>query len=448
MTLNLSHCNITNQGAEMIATALLETVSLEKLDLSNTMINTIKVVKICNSLQVLSSLKIFNLNNNDVDDDATDSIAAVICNNHLTEKLNISSNKFCYSGTLKIAIALKNAENFKVLDISNNFIAFEDCRTDLAVALSSCPVLQELNMSQNLLSLTDVLTIAQHFRNHSTLEILDMSDNIISFSSACEFMVDILLSVNQALVSLIVCSRNIRPRCTEEYLSFPISENVSNKFTFQNVYLLPHPSLDINNTQTKFIKATETCPISNGDVISYYADHIGGTFYNQYHNFAIIIPPGAISQGECVEIQATASHFGPYKIPNGFYPISSYFWLSANYKFKSSVYLIMNHYAKIRGLKDIDNLHVLHTCAHDNDDIKEMSKITDGVYFDNKIGYCVLATKHFCSYCQAKGDKRIPEYLLACYYTYDDPDSESFIAEVSFCPSNSECKKVCNSFIL
>ena len=438
ITLNLSHCNITNQGAEMIATALIETVSLERIDLSNTMINTANVVKICNSLNNLSSVKIFNLNNNDIDDDASDSIAAVICNNCLIEKLSISNNKFCYTGALKITNALKNAKNLKILDISNNFIAFEDHRIDLAVALSNCSVLQELNLSQNLLSLTNVLAIAQHFRNHATLKILDMSDNTISFSSACEFIVDILLSVNQTLVSLIVCDRNIRPRCTEEYLSFPSNENVS-KFVLQKVDLLQHPSLD---TQTKFIKATETCPVSNEDVISYYADHNGGTFYNQYHNFFIIIPPGAISQGKCVEIQATASHFGPYKIPDGFYPISSYFWLSANYKFKSSVYLIMNHYAKIRGLEDIDNLHVLHTCAHDNDDIKEMNKITDGVYFDNEIGYCVLATKHFCSYCQAKGDKHIPEYLSACYYTYDDPDSESFIAEVSFCPSNSECKKV------
>ena len=63
MTLNLSHCNITNQGAEMImiATILLETDALERLDLSNTMLNTANVVKICHSLKVLSSLKIFSL---------------------------------------------------------------------------------------------------------------------------------------------------------------------------------------------------------------------------------------------------------------------------------------------------------------------------------------------------------------------------------------------------
>lgn len=102
----------------------------------------------------------------------------------------------------------------------------------------------------------------------------------------------------------------------------------------------------------------------------------------------------------------------------------------------------MNHYAKIRNLEDISNLYVLHTCAHDNDDIKKMNKVTDEVYFGYEIEYCVLATKHFCSYCQAKNVEVIPEYLLACYCTYDDPVSKSLIAEVSFCPSNSECKQV------
>ena len=442
MTLNLSHCNITNQGAEMIATVLLETVSLEILDLSNTMLNSIKVVNISNSLKIRSSLKVFNLSDNDIDDDATDSIAAVICNNCLIEKIYLSNNTLSYAGALVIANALKITKTITVLDISNNFITSEESVKDLAVALSSCTVLQELNLSQNLLTFTNVLTIAQLFRYHPSLKILNMSDNIMSFSSACECIVDILLSVNQTLITLNVCGINIRPRHTEDYLSSQNCEIVYTKFTLQNLHLLEHSLLNITDTQTEFIKATETCPISNEDVISYYASHVGGVFHNQYHNFAIIIPPGAISQGECVEIQATVSHFGPYIIPDGFYPISSYYWLSANYKFKVSVYIIMNHYAKITSLEDIDNLHVLHTCTHDNDDIIEMSKITDGVYFDCAIGYCVLATDHFCSYCQAKKVKHIPEYLLACYCTYDDPESGSFIAEVSFCPSNSECQKV------
>ena len=69
-TLNVSGYNITDQGADMIATVLLETVSLTKLDLSNTMLNSVKATKIISALKNISSLKVFNINNNDIDDEA------------------------------------------------------------------------------------------------------------------------------------------------------------------------------------------------------------------------------------------------------------------------------------------------------------------------------------------------------------------------------------------
>ena len=107
----------------------------------------------------------------------------------------------------------------------------------------------------------------------------------------------------------------------------------------------------------------------------------------------------------------------------------------------------MNHYAKIRNLDDINKLHVLQSsaCHYDsNDSCLVMSTFPDGgkVSFDYEIGYCVLATNHFCSFCQTKSVKHIPEYLLACYYTYNEPSSGSLIAEVCFCPSSSDCRKV------
>ena len=447
-TLNVSGYDITDQSTNMIATVLLETVSLTNLDLSNTMLISSKANKIFNALKNISSLKDFDISKNDIDDRATDSITAVIYCNCLMEKINLSHNRFSYVGVLNIANALSNT--IRVFDVSNNFIASSSI-VDLATALSERPMLQELNISRNLLNFTSLLTIPQFFRHHPTLQSLDLSGNTISFSSASEFITDVMLSVNQTLVNLNVCGRNIRPRNIEGYLSAPSTENNSTAFTLQSLYSLQHSSLDI---QTNFIKVTETCPVSSDDIVSYYVDHLGGVFYNQYHNFVIVVPPGAVSQGDCVEIQGTANHIWPYLIPDGLYPISSYFWVSANYKFKTPVYLIMNHYAKVQNLEDVSSLHVLHKCALDpngmNDDLV-MDTIPDGVYFDIEIGYCVLATNHFCSYCQAKSVKHIPEHLLACYYTYEDKSSDghrSLVAEVCFCPSNSECKKVTNILYL
>ena len=437
-TLNLSGCTINDQGTDMMAAILLETVSLAKLDLSNTMLNSVKATKINNALKNISSLKVFNINNNEIDDRAAAGIISVIRSNSLIKSMNLSYNKLCYTGILNIAKALsKNIEKF---NISSNFILSGNI-ADLAFVLSQCSVLQELNISENLLMLANVLTIAQFFRHHPTLQTLDLSGNTFAFPSACEFIVDVILSVNQTLVNLNVCGRNIKPRYIKDYMS-PSSENDTNRFTLQNLHLLQYSSLNIVDPQ---IRVKETCPISNKDIIFYCVDHLGGVFYNQYHNFAIIIPPGAISYGDSVEIKVTTNYFSPYIIPDGFYPISSYFWVSANYEFNVSVYFIMNHYAKIRSLDDISNLHLLHKCAHNSNVLNEdltMSKISDGVYFDFEIGYCVLATNHFCTYCEAKTDSEMPEYLTACYYTYEESSSGSHIAEVCFCPTNYNCKKV------
>ena len=157
-----------------------------------------------------------------------------------------------------------------------------------------------------------------------------------------------------------------------------------------------------------------------------------------------MIPPGAVSQGDRVEIQATASRFGPYKLPDGYYPISGYFWLSACYTFNIPVYLIMSHCAIIRNLKDIENLCVLQACVRDltiSDGRLVMKEVLNGVYFDYEICYCIFTTDHFCSFCLAKKIKHIPERFSAFLHTYDANDTEH-IAEVCICPLICDCRKV------
>ena len=436
--LNISGYKITDQGADMLAELLPQMISLEKLDISNATLNAAKANKINNALKSLSTLKTFNMSNNNINDKAANSVVAAINSNPLLERIYLSGAMLSSAGILQIAVALSTTESIKILDISNNFIASDNIE-ELATALSKCPILQELIISQNSLMFTGVVKIAWCFRNHPTLQTLDLSDNDVSFSSACEFIVDVILSVNKEILSLNVSGRDIRPRFIDDYLTPPDSEKALSRFSFQDLYLLQHSSLNTVDIQTKIIKVNEPCPIPGNGIIAYYVDHTGGVFYNQYHNLALVIPPGAVSQGECVEIQTTANSYGPYEIPDGFYPISSYCWLSADYTFHVQVYLIMSHYAKIRSLEDIDHLYVLQACAYDSVNGGKtfvMNTVPEGVCYDYEIGYCVLATNHFCSFCQAKNDTNIPEYLLVTFYTYED------VAEVCFCPSSSECRKV------
>ena len=207
------------------------------------------------------------------------------------------------------------------------------------------------------------------------------------------------------------------------------------------------------NMPNSFIEAKEeSCPIKDQYIVSYYVDHDGGTFYNQDHDFAIVVPPGAVLQGDCVEIRATASSFGPFQFPNGYSPVSSFFWASSDYTFKFPVYFIMSHYAVIKNVNDINSLCVLQACAHNfnitNEKKLMMAELLNGVYFDCELRYCVITTQHFCSFsAQERNEGNLSKWFKVFCYEYLRPgesNREEYFTEVCFCPHNCDCSKVGN----
>ena len=426
------------------------TTLIECLDLSYHKLNTVEAINI--ALLNTISIKCLKMNNNEICDEAAGCLAAIICKNLSLTELNISYNKLTLSGITGIINALSKSNTIEVLDISYNCIAPNNT-DDLAVALSACTRLKILNISHNSLTFTCILKIAQKLRDHGNLQTLNISNNIKSFVSEAEVLVDIILSANNSLTHLDISGRNIRPRFAGDYLSPPLGcEENSCRFLLHNLYLSEFVSLTdliFENTSVvtppNFIQAIEECPIPNSDIISYYVNHNGGTFYNQDHDFAIVVPPGAVLQSDgTVEIQATASYkyFKQYQFPDGYLPVSSVFWFSADYTFKIPVCLIMSHYASSRS----KNLHFMQACIRDltiSDDGKfVMKEVTDGVYIDDKIGYCLFITDHYCSVCLRKNNTKLPGRFSALFYTYVDGDV--FNADLCFIPSNSDCRRVCN----
>ena len=452
--LNIPDCNITDKGMELIISFLAESTSLENIDISNGNLNTSKATGIMRALKNITSLKSLNISNNAVCQEASVDIADFISNNPLLAKLNFSHNNIS-TGVLNIAIALSEINFIKSLDISRNYIK-DDCIGDVVSALAQCLMLEELSISHNLLTFTGIVRVAEGLRGHYNLKNLDVSNNLTSFHSESEFLVDVILSTNQSLVFLNVCGRSIRPRFADSHLYPPPgTELLSVRFPLQSLYLSRFPLFDmltfkninVNAPQFKFIEATEkNCPIFDQNIISYYVDHDGGTFYNQDHDFAIVIPPGAVSQNKCVEIKATASHFGPYRFPEEYHPVSSFFWINSNYTFKIPVYLIVSHYAVIKNINDIDSLCVMQ--AHDHSITDEgkliLNEILNGVYFDHEIRYCVLTIKHFCSFSvQDKTGSLSKKFKALCYsYKCDDEDMDKYMTEVCFCPNSCDCSKV------
>ena len=458
-TLNISGCNISDKGKELIVAVLAKTILLENIDMSNINLNTVRVTAVIRHLKNITSVKSLKLSSNAISEEAANDLADFICNNPLLEKLNLSHNSIS-TGVLRIAISLSNINSIKSLDISRNYIT-ADFIEGIVSALAQCLTLEELNLSHNSLTFTGIVKVAEGLRGHRNLQNLDLSNNLILFHSEGEFLVDLILSTNQSLVYLNISGRNIRPRFSNDHLFPPPDTKLaSTRFLLQNLYLSRLPSFDmftfnsdVMDIPDKFIEATEEiCPVPDQNITSYYVDHDGGTFYNQDHDFAVVVPPGAISQGDCVEIKTTASEFGPYQFPNEYHPVSNFFWTSSNYTFKIPVYLIISHYVVLKNISDIDSLCVLHSCIHDLSVTSEgkliMKEILRGFYFDREIRYCVVSTQHFCSFSvhdRSRGSLS-KQFRVYCYdYVCSDEDAgEQYITEVCFCPNRCDCCEVAN----
>ena len=458
-TLNFHGCSISDKGKEFIMAVLSKTTLLEKFNMSNSNLNTIKATEIIRVLENVSSVKSLNLSYNTICEEAANVIAQFVSSSPLLGELNISHNNIS-TGVLHIAVALSNINFIKSLDISKNCITAAYIE-GIVSALAQCLTLEDFNISNNLLTFTGIVKVAEGLRGHHNLQTLNLSNNLTSFHSEGEFLVDVILSTNQSLVYLNVCGRNIRPRFTNgHFFPPPGTELTSARFLLQNLYLSRSPSFDMLTFKSKtidvpdkYIEATEeSCPIFDQNIVSYYVDHDEAAFYNEGHDFAIVIPPGAVSQGECVEIKATASFFGPYQFPDECHPVSSFFWISSDYTFKIPVYLIMSHHAVIKNVKDINSLCVLQApaCRHNlcitDKEKLIMKEVINGVYFDCEIRYCLLKTQHLCSFsAQDKSQGSLSKkFNVLCYdyKHYDEDNGEEYITEVCFCPDNCDCKKV------
>ena len=448
-------CRITNRVTEVMATILTNTVYLEELDISHTKLFTANYVKINKALATITSLRLFRMNNNYIFDSTAESITAAVNSNSSLVELNLSNNMFTL-GMARIVDTLSKNNTIKILNISNTSISNNNIQ-NVATALGNCATLQSLDLSKNSLHFNGVLQIVQTMRCHPNLQALLLEENSINVSCLpeCEFLVDVILSTNQKLSYLNLCGRNIRPRFTADHLISPCNNTKPGQFVIQNLYLLhylftvssvSHP----NETHSNFTKSIENCPFFSNGIASYHVDHTGGTFYNHEHNFVVVIPPGAVLPGETIEIQATASRFGPYQLPKGYCPISSYFWISANYTFKIPVYLILSHHASFKNVIDVNAVCAMESCAQNicttSDGMLLMDKVLNGVFFDYKIGYCVISANHFCSYCLAKNDVNLPDKFYASCYTYNC--NQRVKVEICMCHVNKECIEVCKNLII
>ena len=151
--------------------------------------------------------------------------------------------------------------------------------------------------------------------------------------------------------------------------------------------------------------------------------------------------------GDVVQIQAAASLFGPYAIPEGLHPISAYVWLGACYTFKKRIQVEIEHHVFVSRLEDSEELCLLTACDKDRTigpsllEMHEETHVELQVTIDGSFG--CFSTDHFCSYCLAKKSERIIDRIAAYHVVPNNYRSvDEFKSEICFCYDLEPCTMV------
>ena len=181
-------------------------------------------------------------------------------------------------------------------------------------------------------------------------------------------------------------------------------------------------------------------------IISRLFDYDGGELIIKEHAVKVTIPVGAIDKGYNIQIEAAASLFGPFIIPEGYYPISAYVWIGACYEFKKKLVVEIEHDSFLTE-ESMSEFCILTVCEKDVYGEEKLLKLHEDdceYHYEVNKSTCTFFTHHFCSKClAAKGDVNPPKRIRVYHYVPMDYTSKiEFITEVCFCNDLYVCKQV------
>ena len=196
----------------------------------------------------------------------------------------------------------------------------------------------------------------------------------------------------------------------------------------------------------------EKCSLKDCQIVSKLLDYDGGELLIKEHAVKVTVPFRAIEYNSMVQIEAAASLFGPFIIPEGYHPISAYVWIGACYEFEKNLAIKLEHDIVVSEETDISELHVLTACeedicsGEDNQIFYKMHEDTCEYNYELNKSTCTILTSRFCTKClSAKGKAKKAKRIIMYHYLPEDFKSVfEFITEVSFCYDLKFCKEVCN----
>ena len=173
--LNISHNNISDQGADDIAMFISQNTELQELDLSHNNLQAAGAIKICRT-NISKLIKFSISHNNIITTEVSNDMAAFISLNNKLQLLDLSYCNLRFASTFK---NMQSANHLSVLKIVNCYIISEAAK-ELATLLQYSSKLTEINFSHNNLSTTDAVKFFKGMKSVSDLVAIDISYNMIS----------------------------------------------------------------------------------------------------------------------------------------------------------------------------------------------------------------------------------------------------------------------------
>ena len=204
--IDLENNNIDEDASHELATALHSNNVLEQLWLRGNKLNTAGALYILNSLEYLTTLQVLDLSYNNISSQSTDGIAAVIDSNLSLNQLWLDGNDLHSTGTIKICKALKKIRTLSILSLCNNGIT-NDAADELSAVITQNVLLEDLLLSNNQLHSTGIELIAESLNKLIKLRKLDLFNNNIGKEGASSLAV--VVQNSTSLQDLFLSSNNL-----------------------------------------------------------------------------------------------------------------------------------------------------------------------------------------------------------------------------------------------
>ena len=189
--INVSHNEIIDEAADELANVLLHNTLLQEFDLSYNSLSKLDSLRIFKEMKNISSLVKINVSHNEIIDEAADVLASVLLYNTLLQELDLSYNSLSKLDSLRIFKGMKNILNLVKINVSHNEI-IDEAADELANVLLHNTLLQELDLSYNSLSKLDSLRIFKGMKNILSLVKINVSHNEI-IDEAVDELANVLL---------------------------------------------------------------------------------------------------------------------------------------------------------------------------------------------------------------------------------------------------------------